>query len=292
MHRLASESLGLFREWAAGGRKFGFADTGILNVYESRSGLAAADAERLDAAEVAALEPAVAPTVAGGVLHAEAHCDPAQLVRELFDHAAAAGLSVRTRAPARSLRPRNGSIEVMDASGEVRRAETVVLATGVATRALARTVGVSAPLEGGKGYHLDLARGVGDPSRPLFLQEARIVITPFADRIRLSGTLEFGAADTAVSQARIDAIRRHAERVVPTFRERPLLGTWAGFRPCAPDCLPILGPVPGVPGLVLATGHAMLGLTLAPITGRLVRQMVARETTDVDVALLAPSRFR
>jgi D-amino-acid dehydrogenase len=123
------------------------------------------------------------------------------------------------------------------------------------------------------------------------MDEAHVIATPLPGRLRLSGTLELAGLDTTISRPRIDAIRAAAGRVL-SLDEREEIETWAGLRPCTPDGLPVIGRPTGVEPLILATGHARKGLSLAPITGRLVAELVTGERTSLALAPLSPDRFR
>jgi D-amino-acid dehydrogenase len=111
-------------------------------------------------------------------------------------------------------------------------------------------------------------------------------------RLRLSGTLELAGLDMSISRVRVEAIRRAAARVLAIDDERPEVDVWAGLRPCTPDGLPVIGRPFGVEPLVLATGHARKGLSLSPITGRLVAELIAGEPPSLDLGPLSPDRFR
>ena len=169
---------------------------------------------------------------------------------------------------------------------------TVVLAAGAWSSRLAAPLGVFLPQEGGKGYHIDLEPASSDPRIPTGMDEAHVIATPLPGRLRLSGTLELVGLDTSISRTRVDAIRRAAARVFAIDDERPELDVWAGLRPCTPDGLPVIGRPYGVEPLVLATGHARKGLSLSPITGRLVAELIAGEQPSFDLAPLSPDRFR
>ena len=108
-----------------------------------------------------------------------------------------------------------------------------------------------------------------------------MIATPLPGRLRLSGTLELAGMDTSISRVRVDAIRRAAARVLAIDRERDEVDVWAGLRPCTPDGLPVIGRPFGVEPLVLATGHARKGLSLSPITGRLVAELIAGERAEL-----------
>jgi D-amino-acid dehydrogenase len=156
---------------------------------------------------------------------------------------------------------------------------------------LARELDVSLPLEGGKGYHVDLEAQAGDPGLPIWLHESRVVITPLGARVRLAGTLELTGTDESIDQRRVDAIVRAATRAVPAFADRPRLHVWRGLRPCTPDGLPIIGRAPNLDNLTLATGHGMWGLQLAPLTAQLVASIVRGTQAEFDLSPLRPERF-
>src|SRR5205823_934354 len=146
---------------------------------------------------------------------------------------------------------------------------------------------VRLPLQGGKGYHIDFARSTADPRMPAWVQETWTIATPLPDRLRLSGTLELAGLDLSISERRVDAIRLGGDRWFRGRAGREALETWAGLRPCLPDGLPAIGRAGRV---VIATGHAMKGVALAPVTGRIVAQLVAGETPEHDLGPFDPKR--
>jgi D-amino-acid dehydrogenase len=297
---LSVASLALHAELAAE-IETGFERRGVLNVYTSEESLNGGrrEAERsglrfdvLDRDGALALEPALAPRTLGGVYYPdEAHVDPLRFVQAIGEAAAAAGAEIRTEVEVRGLRRANGRVAVDTTDGEL-RPETVVLAAGAWSGRLARGAGVFVPLEGGKGYHVDLEAGEGDPRIPTWLQEAWAIATPLPGRLRLAGTLELAGLDLTIDRARADAVRRGGVRGLRGLEGRRVLDVWAGLRPCTPDGLPVIGRPAGLDGLVLATGHAMKGVSLAPITGRLVGEIVAGESPSLDLSSVRPDRFR
>ncbi len=256
-----------------------FERLGTLNVYATPEGLegGAREGERsglhfsvLDAAQTRELEPSLAGPVVGAVHYPdEGRVDPKRFVEAVGRAAGDAGVEIRTGTDVHSL--------------DELRADTVVVAAGAWSRTL-----VDLPLEGGKGYHIDFERTDGDPRIPAWVQETWTIATPLPDCLRLSGTLELAGLDLSISQPRVDAIRRGGERWFRGLTGRSVLETWAGLRPCLPDGLPAIGWLDRV---VVATGHAMKGVSLAPITGRLVAQLVAGEQPDQDLAPFDPGRF-
>jgi D-amino-acid dehydrogenase len=256
-----------------------FERSGTLNVYATPEGLETETRaatrtgfpfEVFDAAGSRKLEPSLSGPVVGSVLYPrEGRVDPRRFVEAVGRAGEAAGVQIRTGVEIRSL-------EALDT-------ETIVVAAGAWSREL-----VSLPLEGGKGYHVDYERTADDPRTPAWLQETWTIATPLPDRLRLSGTLELAGLDLSVSERRVRSIREGGERWFRGLGGRSVLETWAGLRPCLPDGLPAIGRLRGV---VVATGHAMKGVALAPITGRLVAQLVAGEPPEHDLAPFRPDRF-
>jgi D-amino-acid dehydrogenase len=297
---LSLASLELHAELAAQGLETGFQRSGVLNVYATAEGLAAGAAEAqasglraevLDTDGLRELEPALEPAAGGVYYPDEAHCEPLRFVNAAGAAAAALSADVRTGTEVRRLRRDRSGISVETTAG-VLRPETVVLAAGAWSSTLARQLHVFLPLEGGKGYHVDLEAAPGDPQLPSWIADSWTIATPLEGRLRLSGTLELAGLDLSIDRVRVDAIRRGGERAVRGLNGRRVLDVWAGLRPCTPDGLPVIGQPAGVPGLVLATGHAMKGVSLAPVTGLLVADIATGETPSHDLAPFRPDRFR
>lgn len=301
IRELSLASLELHAGLAEQGLETGFERRGTLNVYETEAALELGTREAgraglpvrlLSPEEARELEPALGDGIVGAIHYPrEAHCDPAAFVDAVGAVAADEGATIRTGVEVRTLSRHDGRAALETSEG-VLRPQTVVLAAGAWTAQLVRRAGVFLPLEGGKGYHVDLEPVDGDPCVPVFAQEARAIATPLPGRLRLSGTLELAGLDLRIDERRVEAMRRALARVLRGQAGRRVLDVWAGLRPCTPDGLPVIGYAPGLDGLVLATGHAMKGLALSPITGRLVAQLVTGETPDHDLAPFRPDRFR
>ncbi len=137
------------------------------------------------------------------------------------------------------------------------------------------------PVQPGKGYSITYTRPDPCPRQPLLLAEANLAVTPWASGYRLGGTMELSGYDETVNRARLDALRAGAAR----YLRRPegdCPEEWSGWRPMTPDELPILGGVPGLANTFLATGHGMMGVSMAPATAELVADLVQDRTSDMD----------
>ena len=167
----------------------------------------------------------------------------------------------------------------------------MVVAAGVWSSKLARDAGVLLPLWPAKGYHVEYA-GVPAPQRPIFLGESRVVATPLEGRVRLAGTLEFGTDPDAVDYRRVDAITRAGAEWLDGLAGATPTAVWRGPRPVTPDGMPMVGRAPDNERVIIAAGHAMLGITMAPITAQWVEQLARGEELAADLDALAPGRFR
>jgi D-amino-acid dehydrogenase len=147
-------------------------------------------------------------------------------------------------------------------------------------------------MQAGKGYSLTLPQPVELPQLCSILTEARVAVTPMDGALRVGGTMEIAGMGEGISARRVAGILKALPGYFPRFRPEHFdaVEPWCGLRPCSPDGLPYLGRTRAAANLIVATGHAMMGLSLAPITGELVGQFVDHEPTRFDVKLLAPDR--
>jgi D-amino-acid dehydrogenase len=299
---LAVESLALLRELAAGGIDAGFAERGCLTVHTSEGGAEHAAAEAasetgralgarlLSAAEARELEPALTGAVHAGVLFPhEGQLDPVRFVRSLGAAARERGAELRDGTEVVGLRAGPGGVRVETTHGAL-TAGHVVLAAGAWSGRLAAACGVRLPLQGGKGYAVEWEPGAAPVRIPLYMHDQRCVANPMGDRLRMTGGLLLDGLDERYDPRRVAAIRAAAATVLGVQAEPRL--TWRGLRPCTPDGLPVIGVHGRAPRVMVATGHGMLGVTLAPLTGRLVAGLVAGRAEHPALARLSPERFR
>jgi D-amino-acid dehydrogenase len=295
----------LHAELADAGLNESLVRRGLLDTYESEAGLEVGRAE-IDARHARGLtgemlsreqlleaEPALAPDFLGGAFYPdEAYCDPLRFARDLGRAAAELGVQVRCGVEVLACRKSKGRIITLETTAGRLGVDEVVLAAGVWSSALARDVGLYLPIEGAKGYHVEVDAQPGTPRLPIYMMESKVVATPLDGRLRLSGTLELDGMDTRVDPVRVGAIRRAGERHFPAIRGATVRNVWRGLRPCPPDGLPMIGRVEGMENLLVATGHGVGGTTLAPITAKLVREIVEDRPPSVDLRLMRPDRFR
>ncbi|WP_028210275.1 NAD(P)/FAD-dependent oxidoreductase [Paraburkholderia mimosarum] len=215
---------------------------------------------------------------------------PQQVVERIFEAALAAGASF-TRAAVESLRALpDGRIGVM-LNGETRTVAKVLIAAGSRSAELASQLGANIALTNERGYHVQLAAPSQDTLRvPVSFVERGFTCNPMAQGIRLAGTVELGARG-APDWHRADLLATQFQTLFPGASAPQVASRWYGERPTLPDYLPVIGEMPGVRNAFVATGHQHLGLTLGPLTGELVAQLMARVAPAVDLAPFRIDRF-
>ncbi len=242
--------------------------------------------------EVAKMEPDVTMDVAGAVFFQDdAHLTPAQLMR-------AFRIRVETRgakfvlAEVTGFRREGRKVAAVKTNGGEIIADEVVVAAGSWTSELAKAIGLHLPLMAGRGYGITASEPPQMPRLPSILTEARVAVTPMADGLRFVGTLELAGPVLRPTSPRVEAMRENVTQYYPAFRPEHLSGpVWCGLRPCSPDGMPYVGRTAKAENVILATGHAMMGMSLGPITGRLVAEIVAGDSASLPLELLSPDRY-
>ena len=252
--------------------------------------------EVIDGDELRRREPAFGPSVAGGIYYPEAATlDPGIFLMRLARVAERLGAEIRTDSRVLSVALEGGrAVGVKLASGKVERSDAVVLATGPFSLELAREVGVQLPIQPGKGYHRDIVVGPnGAPTLRVacVLSETSVFCTPMDTFVRFAGTMEFSGTNRRMRRSRLEQLTRSGRSVFPAMGTARPVSEWCGLRPMSVDGIPIVGPLGGVEGLSVATGHGMLGLTLGPVTGQMIANHVLG-LSDGRIGGLSPERFR
>ena len=183
--------------------------------------------------------------------------------------------------------------KVVHTGGEL-TADQVVVATGSWSRQLLSTLRISIPMMPGRGYSVTLEDHAHGLNYPAILVEGRVAVTPFTDTaIRFGGTMEITSHQTPPRMNRVAGIVKAVKQFYPTLQLEtpPIDKVWYGYRPCSADGLPYIGRVPSISNLTIATGHAMLGLSLGAGTGKLVREIVDGLPPSIDLKPFSVDRF-
>lgn len=259
-------------------------------VAELARGLGIA-AQVLDESETAAREPAVRMEVAGSVYYpGDANLAPDRLMASLERRS---GAKFLWNTQVTGFRTRQGKIQAVQTPRQEIEADEYLLCAGSWSAQLAQRLGLRLPLQPGKGYSLTLAHPRQAPRHCAILSEARVAVSPINGALRFGGTMELAGLNEDINPVRVRGIAEAAARYYPELTPGDFAGIrpWRGLRPCSPDGLPYVGRPRALSNLVVATGHAMLGVTLGPITGRLCAQILSGEQPGVDLALLSPDRY-
>lgn len=304
---LSLESIRLFEELVAHqDLEFAFEQRGALSIGKTHRMLekAAEEADRLrkadlevevlNASQVRQLEPHIGPDIVGGIYYPQdAHLDPARFVRALARYTEARGAEIHPFTEVLGMTTSGKRITtVRTTRGNFDPAE-VVLAGGAWSPGIARNLGIGLPIQPAKGYSITFERPPRCPAMPLMLAGARIAVTPMGDALRFAGTLELAGLDLSINLRRVDAILEAVPTYLPDLdpAKLKLQEVWRGLRPCTPDGLPYLGRSHRYDNLTVAAGHAMVGVSLGPVSGRIASQLVVDGDPGFDLDLLRPERF-
>lgn len=242
--------------------------------------------------EVQARESALKTDVLGAVIYPrDSHLSPSKLMDGLKQKLKMDGVYFQYGQEVKQLNMEDGYISsITTLNGEL-QADEFVLAAGSWSAEIAKQIGLHLPLQAGKGYNVTIEKTAQQISMPSILCEARVAVTPIGDSLRFGGTMEVAGLSRSISPNRVEAIKKAALSYFPNLDRQQLdqPKPWAGLRPCSPDGLPYIGRTSKAENLTVASGHAMLGLSLGPVTGELVRDAILGKAAISP--LINPDRF-
>lgn len=250
-------------------------------------------ATRLEGEALNDLEPALKSELAGGYHYeGDAHLRSDKLLGSWRKSLEAAGVAIRDCCELTGLNQENGKVySVSTTTGEI-TVDAVVLATGALSAKLKSFLDCSIPIQPGKGYSLTMRRPAICPSVPMLFPETKVGVTPFEDSYRLASTMEFSGYDTSIRPERLKLL---TDGVIPYLKD-PFPAepheSWFGWRPMTWDGLPIISRCPSIGNVILATGHNMLGLSMAPATGEIVAELLSGGSPQIDEQPYSIGRFQ
>lgn len=221
----------------------------------------------------------------------ERHVRPETLTAGLARWLSGHGAEPRSGVEVVGLSRRGREVAAVETADGSLAADHVLIAAGAWSGAVAALAGVRLPMQAGKGYNVTVDGPALALRHPMYLMESHIAVSPFAGALRMSGTMELSGINLRLDSRRVAAIRHGADRYLPGWERGAAETTWVGMRPLTPDGLPVIGRAPGYDNLYLATGHAMLGVTLGPATAAAIADLIHDGHTDVDLAPFDPARF-
>jgi len=262
--------------------------------FATQSNALGVPAEVLSAQQAAALDPSVTLDVAGAVYFPmDCHLSPARFIASLENSCIEAGVKVRWNAEITGfVTDAKGIVAAKTTSGEI-EGDEFVLCGGSWSPLLASSLGLRLPMQAGKGYSLTLPNPPQLPELCSIFTEARLAITPMGSSLRIGGTMEVAGLNEDISTRRVRGIIKSVPDYFPAFNAADFDGIrpWCGLRPVSPDGLPYVGRTAQFANLSFATGHAMMGLSLGPITGKLMAEVLSGEPTSINLAMLSPDRY-
>ena len=280
---------------------------GHLYVYRSAESLAkdafawalrrenGVEIDEFDADELRQLEPVLSRDYVRGLLVREnGHTsNPLGLVTRLFElFRRQGGEIVAARALGFRLDGRQLTAISTD-QGDV-AADAAVVSAGAYSKPLATVLGDKVPLETERGYHLMIRDPEVMPRIPTADADGKFVATPMDTGLRFAGTVELAGLDAPPDWRRSQILLAQGRRMLPGLAAQHAeerISVWMGHRPAMPDSLPVIGPSQSSPDVIYAFGHGHVGMTAAPMTGKIVADLIAGRPAPIDIAPFAAARF-
>lgn len=250
------------------------------------------EVNEFDKSQLSKIEPNIKISAEGAIHYeCDGHTTPNEIMPKLIKYLAAQGVDFRKNEEVVEIRLNNGYIKEIKTSKTTLQADEVVLAAGTWSSMVAKKLGLKLPLQPGKGYSINVSRDLGI-KLPAILMESSMAVTPMNQFTRFAGTMEFSGINSWIRHERVNAIAKGAQYFYPDVEitEKEKSDVKTGMRPVSPDGLPYIGRSRKVKNLTLATGHAMMGWSLGPATGKLVSEIINGEKISFDISPFSPER--
>jgi D-amino-acid dehydrogenase len=287
---------------------FAYEHKGLLEIFQTQAGaehsrhmvekahqLGLLDTALLDYNALQALEPQTKINAIGAVwFKCDAHLYPNKLMQQLIADLTQKGVRMVYGEEVKDFENNKGQITKVITKNTVHDADSVVIASGSWSREVAAKMNVKIPLVAGRGYSVTLEDSPYKINYPAVLVEGRVALTPMdGNKIRFGGTMEITSTQTPPRMSRVQGVLQAVERFYPEFKvPLPTMDkVWYGYRPCSADGLPYIGRAQQWKNVIMATGHAMLGLSLGAGTGKLVSEILNEEKYSMNIAPFNPNRF-
>jgi D-amino-acid dehydrogenase len=295
-YRVLLDDPRLESEWQPNGMLFVFRNERGLGEFGDTDALLTRElgvtARYLSGDELATFEPALLDGLAGAYFYEnDGHLRPDRLNASWSGMLRAQGVRFIEGCALEQITKGNGEITGLVTSQGRMRADRYVFATGAWSGKWSYDLECRIPVEPGKGYSVTMTKPALMPSHAMLMPEQHIGVTPFENGYRIASMMEFAGFDDSIPPFRIRQLQDSAKPFLKEPTGPVIENTWYGWRPMTWDSLPIIGRLPTVKNALLATGHNMLGLTLAPVTGKLIADLVSERKSDLPVDAVSPARF-
>ena len=249
--------------------------------------------ENLSKEEVQKLEPNVNLNVKGAVYyHSDAHMSPNEFMQQLKSYLEKVGVQFIANEEVFDFTVSNNTITSVTTKNQQFLADEFVIATGSWTQQLSKKLGINIPLQAGKGYRINVTQETGI-SIPSILMEAKVAVTPMDGYTRFAGTMEIAGINEDINFKRVQTIAKASENYYQGLKisSDDIKNTQSGLRPCSPDGLPYIGKISSFKNVTVATGHAMMGWSLGPATGKLVSEIITDKKTSLNITPFNVERY-
>lgn len=248
--------------------------------------------KNLSQKEVEELEPNANINIKGAVYYdCDAHTTPSDFMPQMVTYLKSRGVKILAKEEVVDVEVSNKTISKVITNKDAYNADEVVLAAGSWSPLLSKKLGLKLLIQAGKGYRINVARKTGI-TIPTILMEAKVAVTPMTGFTRFAGTMEVGGINHDINSVRVNAIAKAGEDYYKGLKitEEEKQEVQCGLRPCSPDGLPFIGKSSKCSNLTVASGHAMMGWSLGPATGKLVSEIISNKKPSLDLQPFHPDR--
>lgn len=289
---------------SSGDFSFHYEDKGLLMAYQTEKagegewevGKKAIElgmkVEHLTAQQVAKLEPKANLNVKGAIhYHCDAHTTPGNFMKEMLAHLKTKGVTVLAEEEVKDIEMSGNSIAKIITDKRELMADEFVMAAGSWSPLLSKKLGMKMLLQAGKGYRINITRET-NITMPTILMESKVAVTPMEGFTRFAGTMEIDGINHKINPVRVNAIASAGERYYDGLKitEEEKSDAQCGLRPVTPDGLPYIGRSSKCKNLTIAAGHAMMGWSMGPATGKLVTEIISEQKPSLDLNPYNPDR--
>ena len=283
-------------EWKENGMLFVFRSNRALEDFSKTDTLLASEyglsAQPIRGEDLEEFDPALVDNLAGAYFYEDdSHLRPDHLNTAWTRWLKSRGVRFIENCRVEAVEKQGREVSALCTSQGNLSADHYVFAAGAWSSWLAASLDCEIPVEPGKGYSVTMTNPESMPIHPMLMPEKHIGVTPFDDGFRIASMMEFAGFDSSIPSFRIQQLQDSAKPFLKCPIGPAIEDTWYGWRPMTWDSLPIIGRVASLSNALLATGHNMLGLSLAPVTGKAIADLVAERPTDIPLDAVSPTRF-
>lgn len=251
------------------------------------------EAEILTPKDIQKVEPNLELKARGAVLFpGDAHLDPGALYSFLKNYLEEKGVKFLTNTEVLGFEKSDSKIQaVITDQGKI-EGEKILLCGGSWSAELAEMLGFTLPMMGGKGYSF-IQENTPEIKQATILTEQKVAVSPYGETIRFGGTMEIAGTNQSINMNRVKGIYESINRFYPDFQAKfPQENQiWKGLRPCSPDGLPYIGFAPGYSNVLIGSGHSMMGISLAPATGKILAELHQQKNTSMEIQGFEVGRY-